>query len=219
MWKKIKKCLCVLAILLAILLAIAFPIIVNLLYCFKTPHEVLQAPKEWTVFWGTYISGIASFLMLLLTYRTLKENIKSSAPQVDFRIVKADAPNSFNLILKNTGKSIAKDVIITVELNSEKAKKHLDLAKCEMSPITIFPFEEATIIFLKEDYDSEHKISYMWGRPVVRNTYMQVTNDLVINESSLTITCKYDDVTIRREERLHDISNNTIQYNRINSNE
>ena len=215
MWKTIKIFLYV----LAIPFAIAFPILVNFLYCVKTPYEVLQEPKEWTIFWGTYISGIASLGMLILTYKTLKESIKASAPQVDFRVVEAEEPNSFNLVLKNTGKSIAKDVIITVELNSEKAKQHSDLEKCVMRHITLFPFEEVTISFLKCDYDSVHNMSYMWGKPVVKETYDSITQDLVMTpESHLTITCEYDRETIKREVSLPDILNNTVQYSRIKNN-
>ena len=48
-----------------IAIIIAFPIIVNMCYCIKTTCDVLYEPKEWTKFWGTYFSGIASLALFL----------------------------------------------------------------------------------------------------------------------------------------------------------
>ena len=56
-----------------IAIIIAFPIIVNMCYCIKTTCDVLYEPKEWTKFWGTYFSGIASLAFSVSLFCGKKE--------------------------------------------------------------------------------------------------------------------------------------------------
>ena len=59
-----------------IVIMLLFPFIVNLLNLYTTPHEVFQEPLPWTMFWGTYLSSIASFSMVLITWLTLTQTQK-----------------------------------------------------------------------------------------------------------------------------------------------
>ena len=198
-----------------IAIIIAFPIIVNMCYCIKTTCDVLHEPKEWTKFWGTYISGIASCGMLVLTYTTLKLTISESEPQVYFDIVKASETNSFNLVLKNIGKSIAKDVSITVELNSKMKKKHSDLKENAISNLYIYPFEKVEVLFLKYKH-KDTQMSYIWGNIKETKVYEEIVQGEIMNiDSYITITCKYGGKENKRKISLTDVLNNEIKYTRI----
>lgn len=55
----IKKHKCIVAIV-AVLIIIFWPVIVNWLYNVETNCKVLHKPQEWTIFWGSYIGSIVS---------------------------------------------------------------------------------------------------------------------------------------------------------------
>lgn len=74
MRKKISyKCLIIIVLLLVILL---LPIGINLCYDIPAVSDVLKKPMKWTEFWGTYVSALASFAMVIITWLTLKQNNK-----------------------------------------------------------------------------------------------------------------------------------------------
>lgn len=61
-------------ILIIVILLLFLPAFIN--WCYTKPawDEILENPKKWTVFWGTYLSAIASFAMVFITWKTLKQN-------------------------------------------------------------------------------------------------------------------------------------------------
>ena len=72
MKKKISyKWLIIIILLLFILL---LPIGINLCYCFPVTCDIFKEPMKWTEFWGTYLSALASFAMVIITWITLRQN-------------------------------------------------------------------------------------------------------------------------------------------------
>lgn len=65
-----------LSIIVGILLLL--PLIVNSLYLFNSWHQIFEEPSKWSMFWATYLSSIASFAMVFITWRTLKQNKEQS---------------------------------------------------------------------------------------------------------------------------------------------
>lgn len=61
-------------ILIIVILLLFLPAFIN--WCYTKPawDEILENPQKWTVFWGTYLSAIASFAMVFITWKTLKQN-------------------------------------------------------------------------------------------------------------------------------------------------
>lgn len=51
-----------------------FPIIINSLYLFNAWHRIFEEPSKWLMFWATYLSSIASFAMVFITWKTLRQN-------------------------------------------------------------------------------------------------------------------------------------------------
>ena len=71
--KNWKFCLTVIVCVLLLL-----PIIVNSLYLFNAWHQIFEEPSKWSVFWATYLSSIASFAMVFITWKTLRQNKEQS---------------------------------------------------------------------------------------------------------------------------------------------
>lgn len=115
------------------------PIIINVLYLIETSCQILHEPSKWTVFWGAYISGIASFFMLLVAWRTLKETIKANSdlqqryeedakPKISLSIVQAQE-NDYNIEIVNYGKNLAANLrlaFIIPEKFREKYRPYLE---------------------------------------------------------------------------------------------
>lgn len=71
--KNWKSCLMVIVCILLLL-----PIIVNSLYLFNAWNQIFEEPSKWSVFWATYLSSIASFAMVFITWKTLIQNKEQS---------------------------------------------------------------------------------------------------------------------------------------------
>lgn len=63
-----------LLVVIIIAFALVFPIGINALYFIDTDYGILHKPSEWTIFWATYLSAIASFAMVFITWLTLKKS-------------------------------------------------------------------------------------------------------------------------------------------------
>lgn len=59
---------------LVVVAMLLLPLGINALYLVGTDCEVLHKPSEWTIFWATYLSAIASFAMVFITWLTLKKS-------------------------------------------------------------------------------------------------------------------------------------------------
>lgn len=189
-----------------ILLTMALPLIINLFYLIDAPHEIVTEPKEWTSFWGSYFSAIATVLTAIIAYKTLRETQKASAPLVDFRIVYVEG-NSFDLTVFNIGKSVAKSVEISVkydtkELTNEELKK---FSGSQVGTYTLFPNERVTINLLKENHytHSDEQLSLVFGTAVMHETYESLKNYLF--DKNITLTCKYNEEVVTRTCKLKDL--------------
>ena len=79
-----------------LLLLLALPAIINSCYFVPALNEIFEKPQKWTEFWGTYLSAIASFLMVLITYKTLEQMKKQwddeHCPHLEFYFIKGTFP-------------------------------------------------------------------------------------------------------------------------------
>lgn len=71
MWKWIVKHKTLSTILFAFI-GLGFPVLVNTFSLFEARYEVLAKPSSWLLFWGTYLSALASFAMVFITWLTLR---------------------------------------------------------------------------------------------------------------------------------------------------
>lgn len=61
-------------IIILLLFILLLPIGINLCYCFPVTCDIFKEPMKWTEFWGTYLSALASFAMVIITWITLRQN-------------------------------------------------------------------------------------------------------------------------------------------------
>lgn len=64
--------------ILFVIFVILIPIGINIIVGMKTPFNfpIVGASKDWLMFWATYSSAVASFMMVWYTSKTLKQNDK-----------------------------------------------------------------------------------------------------------------------------------------------
>lgn len=57
-----------------LIVLILMPFVINLLIQIPAQFDVVGEPVNWLMFWPTYISAAASFIMIYVTYLSLKQN-------------------------------------------------------------------------------------------------------------------------------------------------
>lgn len=189
-----------------ILFAMALPLIINIFYLFDAPYEIFAAPKEWTNFWCTYISAIATALTAIIAYKALRETQKAAAPFIGFRIEYL-GNNSFNLTVFNIGKAVANNVEILVKYDT-KELTNAELIKFSGSQVgtyTLFPNERVTINLLKENHYThfDKQLSLVFGKAVMHETYESLKNYLL--DKNITLTCKYNEEVVTGTCKLIDL--------------
>lgn len=101
---------------------ILFPFFIGALTaCNKfVPWSIAGEPKDWLSFWGSYISGIASFVMIWIAWKTLVESKESNRPFIYAKVTKR--LGKIYLVLENVGKTPALNLIITFNQLDEATK-------------------------------------------------------------------------------------------------
>lgn len=165
---------------LLILLFLAFmPIIINWLYGFEAPYKSFRTPSEWTIFWGTYISGIASVVMIFLTWRTLQHQIKQTAPIIGIRFIKI-GDKDFNIVISNFGITIGTDIRIHTTLGDFKGEIYIQ---------GLFPHETITKPFLRQSVNESSNICVLCGEYTNGDKYNKCINYWLSNEIEVKYSC------------------------------
>lgn len=73
-WDLIKESLWKHWVVIFIAAIVLIPILLNWLIQWQSFFEFVGEDTDWLMFWVTYISAIASFAMVFMTWRTLKQN-------------------------------------------------------------------------------------------------------------------------------------------------
>lgn len=104
-----------LLVLLCVLLGI--PYLLNIAILSERKFEVVGEGKDWLMFWATFISAIASFAMVLITWRTLQQNKKiieeQNRPQLIFTTI--DIASVVYLVISNIGNSAANNIKLNLD--------------------------------------------------------------------------------------------------------
>ncbi len=137
MRKLLKKYWWTLIVIAIVIFLLFLPAFIN--WCYTKPawHEILEIPKKWTVFWGTYLSAIASFAMVFITWKTLEQMKKQwedeHRPLLDIYIVKENClQKGYAIEILNIGNSPAINIGCTFDdallkgIKDEEAKDKLN---------------------------------------------------------------------------------------------
>lgn len=93
-----------------IILFSSLPIGLNFLLNINIGASIIGNSKDWLMFWGSYIGGFASFIMLFIAWKTLMETKHTNRPYIHMKIIKK--LGVFYLECSNLGKSTAYSIKI-----------------------------------------------------------------------------------------------------------
>lgn len=196
MWNHIKKYwVCYTCSFFIILL----PFIIGALTaCNKfVPWEIAGEPKDWLTFWGSYISGIASFIMIWVAWKTLIESKEINRPFIYVRVTKR--LSKIYLVLENVGKLPALNLTVSFnQLNENTKLFSQDIDKMNM----VIPADRNQKIFLCFDKLTRANATFITDADAKNETikfrgkkysFEQYNNlyDQLINEVN-TIIIKYN---------------------------
>lgn len=136
--------------ILCALVLIAAPIILNfilLLPAFVSEQLIIGTPQFWLEFWPIYIGAIGTFLMAIMTFKTLKQNAEliknQNTPKLSCSL--AVGKDCIYIEIKNTASVPAHNVKIDIVDNTKSGKiydfdslrNHLANMAFELSPFEI----------------------------------------------------------------------------------
>lgn len=97
------------------ILFFAVPFVINFLSCINAPFVSWTEPSKWTVFWGQYISGFASFAMLYVAWRTLHTTKEANRPYVVVDII--ERRSVAYIRCRNIGHTTAQNIKIQIDFS------------------------------------------------------------------------------------------------------
>lgn len=178
---------------------ILFPFLIGVLTaCNKfVPWNIAGEPKDWLSFWGSYISGIASFVMIWIAWKTLVESKESNRPFIYAKVTKR--LGKIYLVLENVGKTPALNLIITFNQLNEETKifsnniNDLSIAlptnKIQKIFLCFYELTTASSLFITEA-DVKTNIIRFSGKEYSFDEYNNLYNQFSKNVN--TITIKYN---------------------------
>lgn len=121
-----------------VLFFILLPIALNYLIKFELGFDVIGEPKDWLMFWGTYISSFATAIMVFLTYVMIRQNNESRKARILFRPICDKSKQIFHIEVTNIGIEAAMDLNIEFcgaflnDLSTTDKSKLDNYSKCNL---------------------------------------------------------------------------------------
>lgn len=158
--------------ILFVIFIILIPIGINIIVGMKTPYNfpIVGGSKDWLMFWATYSSAVASFMMVWYTSKTLKQNDKQlevikkqweaeHTPELFATLIRSKSKgfirimNVSNVSIKNLKIEITQDP----EENVRTSMVNYDLFKANIrnSTFAIEPHGKIDIEFVQRLYFDE----------------------------------------------------------------
>ena len=170
-----------------LLVLVILPALLNLCYFIPALNEILEEPKKWTAFWGTYLSAIASFVMALSTWKTLGQNSEQlneirrqwneqNKPKVFCSLEKDNL--DILLVIYNASNSVATNVCISI-VNKNVKENPIFLRYAKLLENTLFsitPLQRKVInlylaAYVEEDYSKQFIDVKVQIGDIVQGTY------------------------------------------------
>ncbi len=192
-------------IIILLLFILLLPIGINLCYCFPVTCDIFKEPMKWTEFWGTYLSALASFAMVIITWLTLKQNNKQldeikrqwdelNLPKVFCSLEKSD--DGIILVFINVSNSTAADTTIKINSNIQNKvtfKERIDLLN--KSHLLIPPLQKKYINLNISAYgDGNYEGEYI-EVAITTNNVKQGTYKMFLNEINLIRSVDYSPIS------------------------
>lgn len=191
-----------------ILIVVITPILINCLILHPAFFSFVGEDTDWLNFWGTYISAIASFAMVFITWRTLQQNKEQlnelkrqweeeNRPILDFYFVKDEIIiKGYRIEVLNLGKRIAYDIklyindaVINVAPN-ENIKNSLKNIGSTLS--ILLPNESAIINLCEEKVSAPNTKNYKISQEAVTGSEYENFSKAVTLMNFITISGEYN---------------------------
>lgn len=199
-------------LIITILFLSCLPIFINWISTKETSCELLWQPAIWTSFWSTYLSSIASFSMVVITWYTLRQNDKqlsiieeANIPKLSCSIVR----NREYIALKvcNITSVLAPNVSIQIlndtEYKNTMFEKYVETVLKD-TQFYIQPHEEILIPL----YITYYADQLYDGKITVKFNINKIISSYDLHLNTVHFSCKQDSFKI--EKKLEEI-NSTIK--------
>jgi hypothetical protein len=132
-------------------IVLLLPFGINCLVNIETPswwkYGIAGDGKYWLLFWGSYISSVATATMVYLTYSMLKQNEEDRRGNIFFRI--SSYKRFYFLEITNEGKSIAYDIRANINkefIDNLHSTQQIYLNRLNENTIVLKPNESKYIL-------------------------------------------------------------------------
>lgn len=185
---------------------LVLPIIINKLTLIEAPCESFRQPSNWTIFWGTYISGIATVVLLFISWQTfIREN--SPIILIDLVLLKNEA---CDILVFNCGKSIARNASITIDIPKSYRKIFGDKETITMEIGNIVPSQRKRVVFLRKDISEHAELSRVLNEYISKVDFYEYS--YYHFDKYIMITCMYNN----GEKITENISLEQAVWNKFN---
>lgn len=176
---------------------VVFPFILNWIVCkqkLSWVPSIAGEPKDWIVFWGSYIASIASFLMIVLTYKIIQQNRNIMQGVLTFRIIGYN--NNYALEISNIGSSLVSNISLTLDGGITKVLNSSNLfyfSKFTQKTFILKPNESKIILIDSSAINSYHKVlnpkSGVWKPHFIDENYHEqlVKSSIIIKGNYNTV--------------------------------
>lgn len=142
MIKKILKKYWVIFLMIALLI----PIMLNFILLIPAFTNIVGTKTDWLEFWGTYLSAIASFAMVFITWKTLEQN-REQLDEIKRQWDEQNKPKVFCslekdnsdilLVIYNASSNVATDVRVSI-VNKEVKENTIFIKYMKLLENTLF---------------------------------------------------------------------------------
>ncbi len=197
-------------VFILIIFLLFLPLIINWLYKWETDCKVLHSPSSWAIYWATYLAAIASFAMVFVTWRTLRQNKnqldelkrqweEEHKPNVLIYLVRGFLSDSVDIEILNIGKSPAKNILFKIDCSIfddiplDTVKENLKKIG-NSRPSFLLPNESLIFSLYKKDYiscgDKSHDKYSIAGVKVEKEEFNRFVN--AISTAEIKVNGSYD---------------------------
>ena len=188
---------------------ILIPIALNWIIRMPAYFKFVGNDTDWLNFWVSYISAIASFAMVLITWRTLKQNEnqlnelkrqwdEENRPRLEIYFVKNEQVNKGEYIeVLNIGKRTAYDIELYLDeaiiTKAPNDRIHSSLRKIGSSCSLLLPNESFIINLCQKRIGYNMKTEYTIGQEVVMESEYNKFQKDISSMESISISGRYNE--------------------------
>lgn len=196
----------ILLILLIILLLI-IPFVFDWITFTEAGSKIFrEEPSKWTEFWGTFISGIATVIMLAITWKTF---IAENSPIIIVDLVQLNK-DDFDIHVLNYGKSVAYGITISVNIPEGLREMFGNKKVITVDVGNIAPTHRKRVKFLRRANSDDGRLSDVLTERIQQSDFERYIKHH--HQSEIRIKCTYN----KNKKVVEETSLNQAIWNKVN---